>query len=76
MRLPRVQCIEVEVSEWAPPPTTPPAFRALTNEIRLYSPNIMRVIFVDDFERTAVTVSAGVCKIDRDANFEFLWRDL
>jgi hypothetical protein len=75
MRLPRLQCVEVEVSDWVPPPSSPPAFRALASEMRLYTPQVARVIFVHNFERTVVTVVGGVCRIDNDANCEALWRE-
>ncbi|KAJ3575503.1 hypothetical protein NP233_g1059 [Leucocoprinus birnbaumii] len=75
MRLPRIQCIEVEVSSWVPPPSSPPAFRALASEMRLYTPSVSRVVFVHDFDRTIVTVVDGVCRMDNDANYELLWRD-
>jgi hypothetical protein len=75
MRLPRIQCVEVEISDWDPPPSTPPAFRALASEMRLYTPTVTRVVFVQNFERTIVTVMGGVCKMDRDTNYEMLWRD-
>ncbi|KAG6822558.1 hypothetical protein H0H93_005313, partial [Arthromyces matolae] len=55
MQLPRLRCIEVEVSEWVPAPTSPAALRALASELRLYNPNVTRVVFVKDFERTVVT---------------------
>ena len=76
MRLPRLQCVEVEVSEWDPPLSSSPAFRALANELRLYSPNVTRMVFVDEFERTVVTAVGGICRMDPDTNFEFLWRDI
>ncbi|KAF9448780.1 hypothetical protein P691DRAFT_800280 [Macrolepiota fuliginosa MF-IS2] len=75
MRLPRIQCIEVEVSDWVPPPSTPPAFRALASEMRLYTPTVLRVVFVHNFDRTVVTVVDGVCRMDNDANHELLWRE-
>lgn len=74
MRLPDTQCIEVEVSEWDPPPSTPPAFRALANEVRLYCPSITCVVFVHDFDRTVVTAVDGICQLGGDA--ENLWREV
>ncbi|KAG6829434.1 hypothetical protein H0H87_011418 [Tephrocybe sp. NHM501043] len=76
MRLPRVQCVEVDVSEWVPAPASPPAFRALVSEMRLYSPSITRVVFVNDFDRTVVTAVNGVCRIDSDVSTDILWRDV
>ncbi|KAF5374116.1 hypothetical protein D9615_008870 [Tricholomella constricta] len=75
MRLPRVQCVEVEVSEWVPAPDSPPAFRALAGEMRLYSPTAKRVVFVNDFDRTVVTAVDGVCRMDVDVSIDMLWRE-
>lgn len=76
MRLPRVQCVEVEVSEWVPAPDSPPAFRALASEMRLYSPTVTRVVFVNEFDRTVVTAVDGVCRMDRDVSIDLLWREV
>lgn len=75
MRLPRVQCVEVEVSEWVPMPDAPPAFRALASELRLYSPTVTRIVFVHDFDRTAVSAVDGVCRMDTDISIDILWRE-
>ncbi|KAG6917162.1 hypothetical protein DXG01_003598 [Tephrocybe rancida] len=76
MRLPRIQCVEVEVSEWVPAPTSPPALRALASEMRLYTPTVTRVVFVHDFDRTVVTAINGVCRVDpEDVSADTLWRE-
>lgn len=75
MRLPRAQCIEVEVSDWVPPPASPPAFRALASELRLYCPTVTRVVFVYEFERTVVSVVGGVCRMDPEISTDILWRE-
>ncbi|KAF8997183.1 hypothetical protein BDQ17DRAFT_1363545 [Cyathus striatus] len=59
MRLPRIQCVEVEVSEW----------------LRLYSPTVNRVVFVHEFDRTVVTSFDGMCRIDNDVSTDILWRE-
>ncbi|KAF8875312.1 hypothetical protein BD779DRAFT_1613443 [Infundibulicybe gibba] len=76
MRLPHVRCAEVEVSEWEPSPSSPPAFRALASEMRLYSPTVTRVVFVHEFERTTVSVVDGVCRIDTETSTDTLWREI
>ncbi|TFK22947.1 hypothetical protein FA15DRAFT_621788 [Coprinopsis marcescibilis] len=76
MRLPLLRCIELEVSDWDPVPSTPAAFRALTNELRIYCPLITMVVFVHEFERTAVRVSQGFCAVDADVYTEHLWREI
>ena len=76
MKLKMLQCLEVEVSEWVPPPSTTAAFRALASELRLYCPTITSVVFVLDFERTLVTITNGVCTVNHDAGTDLLWREL
>jgi len=44
MRLPRIQCVEVEVSDWVPAPSSPTAFRALASEMKLYTPSVSRIV--------------------------------
>ncbi|EAU80908.2 hypothetical protein CC1G_03084 [Coprinopsis cinerea okayama7 len=75
MRLPVLQCIEIEVSEWDPVPSTPAAFRALASELRIYCPSATVVVFVHDFERTVVTMSGGLRTVDDDPYTEHLWRE-
>lgn len=55
--LPHIECIEVEVTDWDPPPTSFQALRAIANELRLYCHTIKRVVFVYDFDRVVITVS-------------------
>ncbi|KAG5337135.1 hypothetical protein C0989_010583 [Termitomyces sp. Mn162] len=70
------ECVEVEVSEWVPAPASPSAFRALSSEMRLYTPTVMRVIFVNEFDRTVVTAVNGVWRVEPDVNTDMLWRDI
>ena len=70
-----LRCIEVDVSEWEPPPAIPAGMRALASELRLYCPSLQRVIFVYDFERTAVTVVDGTYALDNEANTDHIWRE-
>lgn len=76
MRLPQIRCVEVDVSEWVPPPESPPAFRALASELRIYNPSVTRVVFVQDFDRTVITAVDGVCRIDDSVSTDILWRDI
>lgn len=76
MRLHRLQCIEVDISDWDPPPASLPAFRALVNELRLYRPTVTRVIFVQEFDRTVITVTEGICHLDDEISPEMLWREI
>jgi hypothetical protein len=79
-RLPSLGCIEVEITEWSPQPSTLPAFRALGSEMRLYCPTVTRVVFLADFERTVLefvdTGGACVWKIDEEAVPEEMWREV
>lgn len=76
MRLPRLQCVELEVSEWEPPPMAPAALRALTYELRIYCPSITQVIFVYDFDRTVMKLVDNVCILDNDAAADTFWREI
>ncbi|KAJ7107894.1 hypothetical protein C8R44DRAFT_885285 [Mycena epipterygia] len=78
MRLPLLRCIEVDISAWAPPPSSSPAFRALAAELRLYCHDVNTVVFVDrEFQRTVVTAApGGVLRIDDDAIPEVYWREI
>ncbi|PSR70915.1 hypothetical protein PHLCEN_2v13229 [Hermanssonia centrifuga] len=76
MRLHRLQCVELEVSEWDPPPMTPAALRALTFELRIYCPTVSRVIFVYDFDRVVMKVTNNICVLDHEASADILWREV
>lgn len=76
MRLPRLQCVELEVSDWEPAPMTPAALRALTYELRLYCPTITRVIFVYDLDRVVMRMADYRCVLEHEANPELLWREI
>lgn len=77
MRLKLLRCLEVDVTAWSPPPSSPRAFRALAAELRLYCPNVTTVIFVHEFERTVISTGAGgVLQIDEDASPELFWREI
>ncbi|RPD56683.1 hypothetical protein L227DRAFT_508145 [Lentinus tigrinus ALCF2SS1-6] len=76
MRMPQLRCVEVDVSDWDPPPTHAAALRALTCELRLYCPSITTVVFVYDFERYLVKVVGGLAVYDEDAVTENLWREI
>ena len=75
MNFTRLQCVELEVSEWDPAPMTPAALRALTFELRIYCPSVWRVIFVYDFDRVVMKVEDNVCVLDHDIAADALWRD-
>ncbi|KIK93638.1 hypothetical protein PAXRUDRAFT_144643 [Paxillus rubicundulus Ve08.2h10] len=74
-RLSHLECIEVDVSEWEPSPPVPAGVRALAYELRLYCPSVERVVFVNEFERTVITVVRGTCTLDFDTNIENMWRE-
>ncbi|PPQ72817.1 hypothetical protein CVT24_012893 [Panaeolus cyanescens] len=75
MRLPIIQCVEFEVSQWEPPPSSHAALRALASELRLYVPSINKVIFVNDFDRSVVTAFQGICRVDVEISTDLLWRE-
>ncbi|KAJ7205745.1 hypothetical protein GGX14DRAFT_644261 [Mycena pura] len=80
MRVPRLRCVELDVTAWAPAPAAPAAFRALAAELRLYCPAVHAVVFVHGayLERTVVNVDGGtgVLKVDNDARPELFWREV
>ncbi|EMD39499.1 hypothetical protein CERSUDRAFT_111810 [Gelatoporia subvermispora B] len=76
IRFSKLRCVEVDVSEWDPPPTHPAALRALACELRLYCPTVSRVIFVYDFERLSVSVLDNLCVPDDEEVSDNLWRDV
>ncbi|KAI0775587.1 hypothetical protein BD413DRAFT_611104 [Trametes elegans] len=76
MRLPQLRCIEVDVSDWDPPPTNGPALRALTHELRLYCSSIASVVYVYEFERHLVKMERHVAVYDEDAVTDNLWREV
>ncbi|KAI0783468.1 hypothetical protein C8Q75DRAFT_435166 [Abortiporus biennis] len=76
MKLHRLQCIEVEVSDWDPAPITPAALRALMLELRLYCPTVTRVVFIYEFDRVAMKMADSLCVLDNESNIESLWRDV
>ncbi|KAF8184223.1 hypothetical protein BJ912DRAFT_853209, partial [Pholiota molesta] len=75
MRFPKIQSVEFEVTEWDPPPSSPAALRALAGELRLYSPSVLRIIFVQNFDRTVVTAVDGICRVDPEISTDLLWRE-
>ena len=77
MRLPQLRAMEVDVTEWDPPPIHAAALRALACEVRLYCPSVVTVVFVCDFERHLVrVVERGMVIYDEDAATENLWREV
>ncbi|KAA1472287.1 hypothetical protein DENSPDRAFT_777801 [Dentipellis sp. KUC8613] len=75
-RLPLLQHMELELSEWDPLPATPAALRAIANEIQLYCPSIQTVVFICDFEPFVMRKSNGVWNLDDETEAEALalWR--
>jgi hypothetical protein len=79
MKFPRLEFIEVEVSDWEPDPMTLPALRALANELRLYCQSVLRISFVYKLDRLVVILlddGAGGCIIEEDENCDVFWREI
>ena len=70
-----LECLEVDVSEWEPPPPVPSGMQALAGELRLYCPSLQRVVFVNDFERTVITAARGRYAVDHESNTDNIWRE-
>ena len=80
-RLPCIECVEAEVTDWDPPPMSFPALRAITNELRLYCRTVKKVIFVYDFDRVVITVSddgADGCVLEEEhgGTADVIWREV
>jgi hypothetical protein len=78
--LPHIECLEVEVTDWNPPPTSFAALRAITNELRIYCRTVNKVVFVYDFDRAVITVSddgAGGCVLGEENSgvADVIWRE-
>jgi hypothetical protein len=53
-----------------------PALRALTNEIRLYCPSILRVVFVYEFDRVLMKIEDSRCTLGEEwQNTDTIWRE-
>lgn len=77
MRLPFLESVELEVSDWDPQPTSNAACRALAGELRLYCTGIQTVVLVCDLDRTLVRWIEGTYSISRaDAEMEALWKEV
>lgn len=76
MTFSRLQCVELEVSDWDPAPMSPAALRALTFELRIYCSSVTKVIFVYDFDRVVTRVTDNLCVLDAEAAVETLWREI
>lgn len=76
MRLPRLQCVELEVTDWDPPPMTPAALRALMYELRIYCPSITTIIFVYDTDRVVMKMEDHRCVLEQDSSPDLLWREI
>lgn len=76
MRLHRLHCVELEVTDWDPPPMSPAALRALMYELRLYCPSVTTVIFVYDSDRVVMKVEEYRCVLEQDASPDLLWREV
>ncbi|KZT22835.1 hypothetical protein NEOLEDRAFT_1070745 [Neolentinus lepideus HHB14362 ss-1] len=74
-RMPRLDCVELEISHWAPDPTSDAALRALAGELRMYCPPVSRVVFVCEFERFFVRIVGGTRYVDEESGTEMLWRE-
>ncbi|KAJ3981755.1 hypothetical protein F5890DRAFT_1417065 [Lentinula detonsa] len=93
MQLRRLCCVELEITAWNPSPAIvgSVAFRALGNELRLYCPGVVKIVFVsmnagvgDDIgERTTVewVKGEGMARVESEVmngmgGSEGLWRDV
>ncbi|KAI0312255.1 hypothetical protein OF83DRAFT_1087139 [Amylostereum chailletii] len=71
-----LQCTELDVSTWDPPPVSVPAMRALASELHIYCPSVTAIIFLHDLEPTIVRIVNGIWRVDHDVVPDTLWRDV
>jgi len=73
-RLPELRSVELDVSEWEPPPVSFPAQRGLARELRLFVPSVVTVVFVRDLEPTVLRAMNGLWHLRDDVNVDMAWR--
>ena len=75
--MPYLQCVELEVSAWDPPPISVEALRSLARELRLYTSAVSTIIFLADLEQTIVRrTDNGNWIVDDDTNPDTLRLDV
>lgn len=79
-KLPKLQCLELDITAWDPPPATLRAYRALSKELALYCKIVDCIVFVQDDDRTVMIQehhrAVPYWDVDADMNTDTLWRDV
>jgi hypothetical protein len=73
-RLQELQSVELDVSEWEPPPESFAALRGLARELHLFVPSLVTLVFVRDLEPTVLRAVDGLWHIADNIIADTLWR--
>ena len=73
-RLQELQSVELDVSEWEPPPVSFAALRGLARELHLFVPSLATLIFVRDLEPTVLRAVNGLWHIEDKIIADTVWR--
>lgn len=69
-----LRSVELDVSDWEPPPVSFAALRGLAREIHLYTPSIATLVFMRDLEPTALRAVDGLWRLAGDIGVDTVWR--
>ena len=73
-RLRELRSVELDVSDWEPPPVSFTALRGLAREFHLFVPSIALLVFVRDFEPTVLRIVDGLWRMTDDGVVDTVWR--
>jgi len=73
-RLPELRSVELDISEWEPPPVSFAAQRGLARELGLFVPSVVTVVFVRDLEPTVLRAINGLWHLTDDVDVDMAWR--
>jgi hypothetical protein len=73
-RLRELRSVELDVSDWEPPPVSFAALRGLAREIHLYAPSISTLVFMRDLEPTVLRAVDGLWRLAGDISVDTVWR--
>jgi F-box-like len=71
-----LRSVELDISEWEPPPESFAALRGLARELHLFVPSIVTVVFVRDLEPTVLRAVDGLWQIADNIIADTMWRSV
>jgi hypothetical protein len=75
-RLRELRNVELDVSDWVPPPVSFSALRGLARELHLFVPSITLLVFVRDLEPTVLRVVDGQWRLTSEVVVDTIWRNV